>query len=383
MAIRRALTLSIELLVILVVVSLAAGQALGYPVLLGFVETGSMAPTLEPGDGFVAVPTAIDGDVEEGDVIVFRAREIQGGGLTTHRVVGETGRGYVTRGDANAFTDQDGGEPPVRDAQIVAKALQVGGSVVVVPHLGTVVVGVQGAMADTQRWLASLVGSRALFGTQGIAYLVLALSALLYAFDLVAGDGGGRTRTRSRSRDGGLSARLLVGVFAAVLVVTATAAMVVPAGTQEFGILSADFDSESPTTIQQGESASFEYRVPNAGLVPVYTYLEPGSDGVAVEPRRVYVGSRDEATATLTLSAPTETGYYRRYVVEHRYLAVLPVGVVDVLYRVHPWLPVVVIDALLGGAMYLLGTALVGTGRIRSRSREGPSTVRRLTNRFT
>ncbi|MEF8857120.1 MAG: S26 family signal peptidase, partial [Haloplanus sp.] len=208
------------------------------------------------------------------------------------------------------------------------------------------------------------------------------LSALLYVFDLVANDGSGRDRSRSQSRESALSTRLLVGAFAAVLVVTATAAMVVPAGTQEYGIVSAELDSDRPTTIRQGESSSFEYRVPNAGLVPVYAYLEPGSEGVAVDPERVYVGSRGEATATLTLSAPPETGYYRRYVVEHRYLAVLPAPVIDALYRVHPWLPVVTIDALLGGAMYLLGTALIGTGRVRSRSRDGPSRLRRLANRF-
>lgn len=57
------LTLSLELLAIPVVAPLA-GQVLGYPILLGFIETGSISPTLEPGDGLVAVPTAINGNVE-------------------------------------------------------------------------------------------------------------------------------------------------------------------------------------------------------------------------------------------------------------------------------------------------------------------------------
>lgn len=98
MSVRRVLTLGIELLVVLVVVSLVAGQILGYPVLLSYVETGSMAPTMEPGDGFVAVPEPVAGEVEEGDVVTFRAEEIQGGGLTTHRVVGETERGTSPAG---------------------------------------------------------------------------------------------------------------------------------------------------------------------------------------------------------------------------------------------------------------------------------------------
>ncbi|MFB6123814.1 MAG: signal peptidase I [Haloferacaceae archaeon] len=381
---RRALSLGVELLAIVFVVSLVAGQVLGYPVLLSYVETGSMEPTMEPGDGFVAVPTAVADDVEEGDVIVFRAEELHGGGLTTHRVVRETERGYITRGDANPFTDQDGGEPPVKDAQVVAEALQVGGSVVVIPELGTAVMAVQEGISGTQRYLAAAVGSRALLGTQGLTYLLLALSALLYVFDLFAGDAGERDRDRTRSRDRGTSTRLILVGLAALLVVTATAAMVVPGGTQKYGVVSAEFESENPTVIPMGESKTHPYEVPNAGLVPVLVYLEPASQGVAVDRNRVYVGGRATETVNLTLSAPEQTGYYRRFLTEYRYLAVLPTPVVDALYHVHPWLPIAVIDGLLAGAFYLLGRALVGTGRLRNRSRnrEGTGGARGFVRRF-
>ncbi len=383
---RRLLTLGAEAALVLVVASLLLGQVLGTPVLLGYVETGSMEPTLEPGDGFVAVPAAVAGDVEEGDVIVFRAEELQGGGLTTHRVVGETERGYVTRGDANPFTDQDGDEPPVKEGQIVAEALQIGGSVVVIPNLGTLVTGLQGAFTAVQQRLAVMTGSRALLGTQGLAYLLLGLSALLYLYDVLAGDGEERDRDRDRSRDQGLSPGLVVLVLAGVLVASATAAMVVPAGTQQFGVVSAEFASENPTVIEQGGSATLPYTVPNAGLVPVVAYVEPGSDGVAIEPQRVRVGGRSEATVEMTLSAPPETGYYRRFVTEHRYIALLPVPVIDALYEVHPWLPILAIDAALAGAVALLGLLVLGGRRVRVRrrsSRHNRSTWRRLLRYLT
>ena len=375
---RRLLTIGIEAAVVVVVASLLLGQVLGTPVLLGYVETGSMAPTMEPGDGFVAVPDAVAGDVDEGDVIVFRAEELQGGGLTTHRVVGETERGYVTQGDANPFTDQDGDEPPVKDGQIVAKALQIGGSVVVIPNLGTLVTGLQGAFGAVQQRLAVLTGSRALLGTQGLAYVLLGLSGLLYVYDLVAGGGEARDTERDRSRDQGLSPGLVVAVLAAVLVTAATAAMVMPAGTQEFGVVSAEFESENPTVIQQGESATIPYTLPNAGLVPVVAYLEPGSTGVAVSPDRVRVAGRGEATVEMTLSAPPETGYYRRFVTEHRYLAVLPMPVVDALYEIHPWLPILAIDAMLAGGVALTGLLVLGGRRVRVRNRDSRHSRSRL-----
>ena len=76
--------------VAVVVVSLVAGNLLGQPILFSYVETGSMEPTLATGDGFVAVPPEVSGPIDEGDVVVFEAQRIQGGGLTTHRVVSET-----------------------------------------------------------------------------------------------------------------------------------------------------------------------------------------------------------------------------------------------------------------------------------------------------
>jgi signal peptidase len=52
------------------------------------------------------------------------------------------------------------------------------------------------------------------------------------------------------------------------------------------------------------------------------------------------------------------------------------------MYAVHPWLPVVVIDALVGVPFYLLGIYLVGSGRVRRRSRDGPGTIDRLLARL-
>nr|WP_245902831.1 S26 family signal peptidase [Salinigranum rubrum] len=285
MPIRRTVVRSGELLVVLVVLALLAGQFLGQPVLLAFVETGSMAPTMEPGDGFVAVPAQLTGPPEAGDVVTFRAEELQGGGLTTHRIVGETERGYITQGDANPFTDQDGEEPPVKRAQIVAVAWAPGGEVVVVPALGTVVQAVQGSLDFVQRNLASLTGTRALLGTQGIAYLLFAVTGLYYLVGELRSSGKReRSRDRSRSRTSGLDPRLVTLALTLLLVGGMTAAMVGPAGQQQYGVVSAEFESERPTVIPMGESKTIPYPVGNGGLVPVYAYVEPASEGVSVTP---------------------------------------------------------------------------------------------------
>lgn len=368
-----------ELLLLGAVTVLIIGAVLGQPVLFGFVETGSMEPALNPGDGFVAVPSPVAGEVEEGDVVVFRAKELDGGGLTTHRVVGETEEGYITRGDANPSTDQAGEEPPVKEAQVVAEALQVGGSVVVIPHLGTGVTAVQDAAARVQNQFASVPG---VGDEQALPLVLFVVSILLYGWD-VWRDRSGSNRERNRARDDGSDVRLYLLVFVGAVVIAATAAMIVPSGPTEYGFVSSSHDTPGASVIGAGETEQARYRISNPGALPVVSFLGAEGDGITVQPGQRRVASGSVANATVTLTAPPDTGYYRRYVVEHRYLAVLPTGVIESLYRTHPWLPIIVIDTLLGVPFYLIGVTLVGTGRIRKRERDGPSTFDRLVSRYT
>lgn len=365
--------LGIEALIVVIVLALFLGQLLGQPILLSYVFTGSMAPTMDPGDGFVAVPSALVTEYSEGDVITFEAEEIQGGGLTTHRIVGETEQGYVTRGDANPFTDQDGGEPHVQEAQIVAKAGTVGNTVIVVPHLGTVVMGLQDAIETVQQQAAMLFGFQSLQGTQGLAYLLFGLSVLAYIFETMREGGKSRERGRSRTRENGTDTTLILVVLAAVLMISATAAMVVPAGTEQFGVVSSQSASENPTVIQQGTTENLTYIVPNGGLVPTIVFLESETDGIEAAPDELYLEGQSSLNATVSITAPPETGYYRYFLTEHRYLAILPPSLIADLHGIHPWVPLGVINGLLGGGIYLIGRVVIGTDRVRIRSRDRPS----------
>jgi signal peptidase len=375
---RSALVVGVEAVVALTVLALVAGSVLGQPILLGYVETGSMSPTLEPGDGFVAVPADVAGEVDRGDVVVFEAEELNGGGLTTHRVVGETDRGFVTKGDANPFTDQEGDEPPVKRAQVVAVAWRAGGDVVVIPELGTVVETTGGALTAVQTRLAAAFGTRSLLGVQGLAYLLFGASVLAYVLLGLFEDG--TDRERQRERETGTSTVLVVVGLMALVVAGATAGMVAPSGTQQLGVVSAESDSPGARVIATGTSETVEYSVHNAGLVPVDVFLET-SDGATVTPDRLQVASRTTVNTTLTLSAPPETGYYRRFVTEYRYLSVLPSAHLEALYDVHPWAPIVVIDVLLAVPVGIfVGTGL-GRSRLRTRSREKQSRLHRLYTR--
>ncbi|WP_135822764.1 signal peptidase I [Halostella litorea] len=358
MTLRAAARSAVEVLLIVALVSLLLGQAIGQPILLGYVTTDSMESEIAAGDGFVVVPTAVTGDVEEGDVVVFEAQQLHGGGLTTHRVVDRTPEGYVTKGDNNPFTDQDGGEPPVSDRQIRAKALQVGGSVVTIPHLGTAVDGVRGVVTDVTGTASS---------SDSVGGVLLVAGAVLF---VVAGLTGAKKRptTRERSRPNVLDRRLLFGLLLLVVVVPTTAAMTMPSGTTEYAVLGAEQTGDDPLIVEPGGETTVEYRIANDGMVPTVAVVDPASDGVTVADRRATVESGGTATTDLTLQGPATQGVTYRDVSERRYVAVLPAGLLVALHDIHPWVAIAAVDGVVVSAVTLLVALGVGLRDQRLRS---------------
>lgn len=243
------------------------------------------------------------GPVESGDVVTYRAETVDNGGLTTHRVVERTHRGYVTRGDTNPFTDQSAGEPPVKNAQVVAVAWRPGGSVLVLPTFGAVVGGIRDIVGGPPlpRTVASLVGTSALLGPGGVWWLVAGFSAVLYLAGLSATETVSRDSERRTDRESGRDARVLLAGFALLLVAGATVAMVAPAGTTEYEIVSAEFESEQPTVVRAGNATTLTQPVCNTGIAPVRVSVTIKSDGVTLHPKRFALGPGERLRVPVTL----------------------------------------------------------------------------------
>ncbi|CDK39297.1 signal peptidase I [Halorubrum sp. AJ67] len=368
MELRSSLGSVATLALVAVIVAMLVGQQLGQPILFGFVVTGSMSPTLEPGDGFVAVPPVLADDIEEGDVVTFDARELQGGGLTTHRVVGETDEGYVTRGDANPFTDQDGDEPPVQESQIVSVALQFDGELVVIPSIGTVALALQGAFGAVMGVLSGLPGGDAVAdGNVETLMVGGGVLLLLYSFaaDLLGSDRGGRDR--SRSRRGATRAGLVLAVILLLILVPATASMVIPSGVNEITVVSSESPSSNPTTIERGGSQTVTYNISNSGVFPQVAIIEPASTGVEVAETTHWIWRGQSAGTTATIHAPDETGVYYRSISERQYLGLLPLSVIVALHAVHPVVAIAAIDLVIAVVVTVVFALAVGFQPLRFR----------------
>lgn len=361
---KRALEFIINVLVavIVVVASLAVmGAALGMPMGISYVETESMSPTITPGEGFVLVPITVAGSPEPGDVVVFNAQELRGGGPTTHRIVEQTERGYITQGDNNNVPDQVTSEPPVERAQIAGQVLEINGRVITIPYTETVTKSINNIIDSTRQEINVLLWR--LTDTSGLStsqfsYVLTGLFLILY---LAESHRETDTRHQNHIQHGHgdknhsedpVSAHTILLVFTLIIVAATTAAMVVPGGVQQYDVVASE--TESPVMVPPGEETQITHGIGNSPVLPMMVFVE-GGNSVQVENKQFQLDRGGTANASASLAVPDSTGHHIFYVIEHRYIAVLPESVIEALYAHHPWLPIAAINTLIAVPYYLVG----------------------------
>ncbi|MFB6311158.1 MAG: signal peptidase I [Salinirussus sp.] len=125
-------------LLVLVLALVAVFAAIAVPQLVGaersyVVLSGSMEPTLEPGDVILVDEVDVEA-VEKGQIVTFA----DGQGVTTHRVVDVVRDGEPalrTQGDTNPEPDPG----LVTNDQLVGRVMTIGGTPIVIPYAGHLV----------------------------------------------------------------------------------------------------------------------------------------------------------------------------------------------------------------------------------------------------
>jgi signal peptidase len=303
--------------VVVVLLSLLLIAPTASPLRMGYVTSDSMAPTLEPTDGYFAVHPL---DVTTGDIVVYWS-SIRGE-YVTHRVVDETANGYVTKGDNSDRTDQATGYPPVPRSAVVGEVLTVGGSPVVLPGLGAVVPMIQ-------RYRIVVFG-----------LLLLAAAALLVRV----------RRGWNTTRPGRTVLRVRDVVEPLLIVGVVTFVAVTPLGAASYQLTYvATPDGGGEYTIPVGETVTRNISV-DAQRSPVTTRV------IRAEGMTILDSERNGSSTDLTVSIPPPeaTGSQSMAVNVYPYPAVLPRPVLEDLHEVHPVLANAASTAALFGAIWLL-----------------------------
>lgn len=131
------------ILVFLVLCTLiaAVGSAITKkPVLLTVIRSNSMYPVWERGDMVIIDNLHQDEYIYKGDIVFFKAEKgnFASKGWIAHRVVGGNAKeGFITKGDANKFSDQDSkSTDSIERKWIAGRAMKIGENPIVLKKIG-------------------------------------------------------------------------------------------------------------------------------------------------------------------------------------------------------------------------------------------------------
>ncbi len=312
-------------IVIGLLILLAVAVPAGAPLQISYVSSDSMSPTIDTDDGYVLVPA---GTVQPGDVITFYAEERET--YVTHRATQVTSDGIITKGDGNPSTDQASGYAPVQPSDVSGKLLTVGGSPVLIPHLGALL----GAI--TSYW-----------------YLVV---GALAAYLLVGGARSDRRRTRKnvlRSREVVLPVLVLVLVSGVLFVSLGSVQQ-----TEVYTVTEQPTSVPSTLTVGESETESISLRTTQSpfthvvieadGMEIARTVSDPNT-GIDDQPQPEAAGrlpwlSSEASTQTIETRIPAQetAGPHATSVRVHPYPAILPGSVITLLHGIHPLVAAIV-----------------------------------------
>ncbi len=268
------------------------------------VISGSMEPEIRTGSTIFLIPVK---EVVLGDVIVFHPDKL-GRELIVHRVVGETPEGFITKGDATTLTDQERGEPPVTLKRTVGKVVVINNEI---PQI------------DYRTFLNLMMG----------------LSVVLGIYWTVSGMRKRKRRLRVKHIQS-----FVLGLSIMVLVFTA----ILGSGTLTVSYLSSQNPGSRTDHVKVGEPGEMEFTGRNRSLIPALVYMEGPVNGTAN-----LVLPLSEFKATLEVPPRDETGWFEMSIEQYTYPVAMPPFIIDALYRVSPYLAMIVVTSFTITLIYL------------------------------
>ena len=284
-------------------ISSAAGLALNRPVLFSYAISESMEPTIGVGDLFFINPFS-KGDV--GDVVVFRMGDM----YVVHRIYAMEGGGYITKGDNNVATDQQGGKnPPIRKDDIIGKVVTISGTPVIVPKAGDLI----GALHSNSIFLAGLLIS--------LGFVAL----------------GRSEKKRKDRRKIKVSAGLFYGLASSLLIMAVVISTMLSWGSLSFSYASTLAGNQQEGWYLPGTTFEKKMVFENKARYPMVFFFER-EDGIKSESMS-FLSPGEKREIVFDVNVPEDTRIYRDGVDVYAYLPLLPVSVTESLYGISPYMP--------------------------------------------
>lgn len=325
---------------ILIITVLIASPLVTYwrekPTLAVTIRTWSMTPLLTRGDMVFIWPTGEKTNFSVGQIVVFRSEERGIRDWTMHRIVGgDSQEGFITKGDANERTDQDGmGYPPVLPEWIAGAVPAIGSLLLRIPLLGYIPLLMEENM-ENPRLLPALLG-------------VLAFVLLLD--EIFKTNKRRKMETLQKSQLcflGGLVFSILIGS----LMIMGSLFLTIPYGVEktEGALMSSDVG-----ILRLGDSRELALaELNNEGAIPTYYYVVSEDPQVMVHQNSFYIRGGESTEVMATVYAQEEGIYHARIIVG-MFMPFLPKDIIAFLAKINFWLALIAISLMPALPLFVL-----------------------------
>ncbi len=320
----------IEVIALIFFISLIFASVFNTPLFFSYVTSGSMEPTIEKYD--LIFINVFSRNFQVGDIVVFKS----GDQWICHRIVGLISGGYITKGDANIATDQFSGKGVVKKEDIVGKVISINNHPVKISGVG--------------RLLES--GSDSLMKNKIYSMSLLIFAGIMLLFE---------KNIRKRRIKNSIRIRVR-SLYVIIAIVTITSFTLFSA--MSFERINVDYGTTSAGGLRKewvspGELFSRNIEIINKGIYPHFYVIYKISSRATLMSEDSFMLRPDESRIiNVEIQAPEDTSLYQETLYVAKYLPVLPLSTIAFLSIKHPYLPILVIDAMLG-SVYALGYFMI------------------------
>ncbi|MEH7387276.1 signal peptidase I [Bacillus sp. JJ1521] len=321
--------------VVLCTLLAAVGSAITKePVLLTVIRSNSMYPVWERGDMVIVENLNIEDNISEGDIVFFKAEKgsLAPKGWIAHRVIGgNTEEGFITKGDANKFSDQEADDTgPIEREWIAARAVEIGDNPIVIDKIGFL-----------SLWMEKYQGNP----------LLLPGFALILGIIIAVGElkPGPKRKKKGKGMElqliyfiGGLSISIIVG--GTMISSGHTLNQVYEVSEQSQGVMT----GSDVGILKVGDSVSRPLsEIKNEGIFPLIGVITTNDKQIKLSHKKVTLSKGQQINTNYTVNAK-KTGKYKSTIKVGLFYPLLPSSLIYFLAQKSYWLAVVGISIIPG-----------------------------------
>jgi signal peptidase len=322
----------LTLLAVVFLLTSVMGFILDRPVLISYVTSDSMTPTLNKGDLFLINPFSKG---KTGDIIVFKIN----GHWTVHRIYAETSEGYITKGDNNVATDQqDNRNSAVKKEDVVGTVVTIFNKPVKIPYVG---IYIQEFSKSTKNLY--------------IAVIVIVLGSILLT--------GGKERVRKKrsKRVIKLKYKTLYTIVSAITIAIILISIVATWGTIGFNYASTLAGGQKEGWYLPNTEFDRPIILKNRAFYPMYYILSPKGDRITLDKTDFILMRNGKESVDVHVKVPADTKIYYEQIDVYTYPPLLPVDIIKKLWNLNPYLPLVTFSLEIAGVLVIVYLA-TGSG---------------------